>query len=562
MSIRPLAIGLLVALSHCSNGVPPSAPPLADGASQPPGAAAPAPLARQELELIDAIAAERRVLSGHAAAERRDVDALYDRASGGPVWLDATGRLTPQARDGLALLEESASHGLDPAVYGLAALTPAAARLDEAAPVSPTLAAQFDVRMTASVLRYFRHLHLGRVDPRTLGHQLTIPVEEHDFAEIVWSAIDGRRLSEAAREMEPPLPQYQALKAMLARYTALAGAAPEPPTFTDTVRPGERFDDVARLHRLLVTLGDLPENTPLPVEGIYDDAIRAGIVRFQQRHGLDADGVIGRGTQQALRVPPSWRARQIVLALERLRWLPDLSQGRLIAVNIPMFRLWAWDGAPSATPSLTMAVIVGRAMRTHTPVFADQMEYVIFRPYWNVPPSILRNESIPAIRRNPEYLARERLEIVRGQADSAAVLAPTPENIAALGTGDVRLRQRPGPGNALGLVKFMFPNQNDVYMHDTPSPQLFQKSRRDFSHGCIRVENPVGLAEWTLGRDPSWTRERIVAAMQGENNRRVNLTAPIQVIIFYTTAAVVPEDGSLHFAEDVYGHDARLDKVL
>jgi len=540
--IRHLAIGLLLLTRGSEVGL---------GSSLDPQEA-----------LHEAVAAERqKLVSGRSAAERRDLDAIYERAAGTPLWIDAAGRPGAQARAALTLLGQAATHGLDPAQYGAAELTTLASSLDAPSSAPVTRAARFDTLMTAGVLRYFRHLHLGRVDPRTLGHQLTIPVEEHDFAETVWSAIDGARLNEAAAEMEPPLPQYQALKSALARYRLLAATGVRTPTFDRTVRPGEPFADVATLQRLLVTLGDLPADVPIASPGIYDDVTRAAVVRFQQRHGLDPDGVIGPATRQELSVPLSRRVRQIELALERLRWLPDLRQGRLIAVNIPMFRLWAWDSMPPRAPALTMAVIVGRALRTHTPVFADEMEYLIFRPYWNVPSSILRNESIPAIRRNPGYLARENLEIVRGQSDSAPVLAPTAENIAALGRGDVRLRQRPGPRNALGLVKFMFPNQNDVYMHDTPAPQLFARSRRDFSHGCIRVENPPALAEWVLGRNPTWTREQVIAAMNGANNRRVDLDEPIQVVIFYTTVAALP-DGAVHFAQDVYGHDARLDKVL
>jgi murein L,D-transpeptidase YcbB/YkuD len=275
------------------------------------------------------------------------------------------------------------------------------------------------------------------------------------------------------------------------------------------------------------------------------------------------DRLIGPKTAAALAVPLSWRVRQIELALERMRWLPDLSAGRLIAVNIPMFRLWAWDAVPTPDPAdLTMAVIVGRALGTRTPVFADRLEYIVFRPYWNVPRSIVLNEILPAVRRGPDYLSRQNFEIVRGQTDDSPVLAPTAEHLAALARGEVRLRQRPGATNALGLIKFMFPNQNAVYMHDTPAPYLFDRSRRDFSHGCIRVEDPVALAEWALGRDPAWSESEIRAAMQGSSNRRVDLAEPIQVVIFYTTAAVEPDDGQVRFAEDIYQQDVRLDKAL
>jgi murein L,D-transpeptidase YcbB/YkuD len=190
------------------------------------------------------------------------------------------------------------------------------------------------------------------------------------------------------------------------------------------------------------------------------------------------------------------------------------------------------------------------------------MRYVIFRPYWNIPPSILRNETLPALRRDPGYLARQNMEIVSGDGDNAPVVALTPDVLAQLGRGRLRVRQRPGPENALGLIKFVFPNDENVYMHATPAPQLFDRTRRDFSHGCVRVEDPVALAEWVLKDRPEWTRERIVAAMQGTETFRVDLPAPIRVILFYVTAVVMPEDGAVHFAEDIYGHDVRLAKAL
>jgi murein L,D-transpeptidase YcbB/YkuD len=264
-----------------------------------------------------------------------------------------------------------------------------------------------------------------------------------------------------------------------------------------------------------------------------------------------------------LRIPLAWRVRQIELALERLRWLPHLGDERLVAINIPMFRLWAWDSIPpSGVPSLGMDVIVGRALSTQTPVFVEQLREVIFRPYWNIPRSIARHEILPILERDPDYLRRQNMEIVRGPGDDAQAVAGTAENLALLRQGALRVRQRPGPRNALGLVKFVFPNQENVYMHGTPAQELFSRSRRDFSHGCVRVEDPVALAEWALKDRPEWTRDRILSAMTGTQSLHVKLLRPIQVILFYTTAAVMPEDGTIHFAEDIYLHDARLERAL
>jgi murein L,D-transpeptidase YcbB/YkuD len=407
-------------------------------------------------------------------------------------------------------------------------------------------------------------VHFGKVDPRAIGLRLRAPEDGHDFASLVQSALETDRLAATAEELTPPIEPYRALRAALARYRTLAAGEGgiSIPADAGTVHPGEPLPGLAAIHGLLVIVGDLPAGAPMPSFGLYDDAMRAGIVRFQERHGLEPDGVIGRATWAALRVPLEWRLRQIELALERLRWLPDLGRGRLIAVNIPMFRLWAVDRAPrTGGPALTMAVIVGHALDTRTPALAESLEYVIFRPYWNVPSSILRNEMMPILRRDPGYLARENLEIVDGAGDDAVVLDPTPDAIARLGTGNVRLRQRPGPGNALGRVKFVFPNDVSVYMHDTPAPQLFRQARRDFSHGCIRLERPVDLAEWVLGAD-GWTRDQILAAMVGNDNRRVDLSEPVQVVVFYSTALVDPVDGTIRFADDLYRQDAPLDRAM
>lgn len=407
-----------------------------------------------------------------------------------PVWSDAL------QREARAILDGAASEGLDPADY-------------REGPVE------------AAFARYLHDLHLGRVRARDLGFGVTVPVQDGALvAQALQDGIAAGRLASAVERLTPALAQYRQLREMLARYRRLA-SGPAPVT----------------LQAQLVAFGDLAADAD-----VNDDAVK----RFQARHGLEADGVIGRATTAALAVPPARRVRQIELAMERLRWLPQRSGRPLIAINIPMFRLWAWDAdAAEASPALAMNVIVGRAMRTQTPVFADEMTHLIFRPYWNVPRSILQNEVLPAIERDPGYLARHDMEMVPG-ADGGAP----------------RVRQRPGAKNSLGLVKFIFPNDADVYLHGTPARELFARSRRDFSHGCVRVADPPALAQWLLKDQPAWTREAIEAAMNGTRTQQVNLSAPVPVLLYYLTALVSPDDGLLHFADDLYGHDAALERRL
>jgi len=500
------------------------------------------------------------------SAEQNDLTRLYETGEYAPLWVDGSGRPSPDARDALALLADAARDGLDPADYGASILTSTATVLAgmSAAPVS-TMAA-FDTGLSASALRYLRQVHSGRVDPRAIGFRMTTPPDDHDYVALLRSAVTSHRVPEAAAGLAPPLALYRALRSMLVRYRALAAdpmlQPPLPPA--TAVRPGESYAGLGALYRLLVGLGDLPADAPAPsASSVYEGTLVDAVEHFQLRHGLEADGVLGTRTQAALRVPLAWRVRQIELSLERLRWLPHLRQERVLAVNIPMFRLGVWDStSPDGRPSFATGVIVGRALNTMTPVFVEELEYLIFRPYWNVPPSILRNEILPALTRDPDYLRRQDMEIVSGPGDDARPVAFTPETFAGLQAGRLRVRQRPGPRNSLGLVKFVFPNDANVYMHGTPAQQLFSRSRRDFSHGCVRVEDPVALAEWALKGQNDWTRDRIVATMNGNQPRRVDLIRPIQVILFYVTAVVMPEDGTVHFAEDIYGHDTKLDRAL
>jgi murein L,D-transpeptidase YcbB/YkuD len=497
----------------------------------------------------------------------RELEGLYRRRDHLPLWIDATGRPGLDAGDALTILRSAADDGLEPADYAVGQLDRLMSKLRAPPPPIADLAS-FDVALSANMLRYLHHLHAGRVDPRTIGLRLTVPADQHDFAALVQSAAAEHRMSEAVAVLRPQLAQYRALRTTLTKYRSLARDVDSlpmaVPAFARVVHPGEAYPGIEALQRRLMALGDLPAGSVAATGSTVDHgALVDGVKRFQRRHGLAPDGIIGRSTHVALRVPIATRVRQIELALERLRWLPHLGEQRLVAINIPMFRLWAWDEIPpNGDPLFGMDVIVGRALRTQTPVFVEQLQEVIFRPYWNVPSSIVRHEILPRLDRDPEYLRREQMEIVRGPGDDARVVAETPESLVRLRQGTLRLRQRPGPQNALGLVKFVFPNAENVYMHGTPVQVLFSRSRRDFSHGCVRVENPIALAEWALKEQPDWSRDRIVSAMTGTESIHVPLPRPIQVVLFYTTAAVMPDDGTIHFAEDIYLHDALLDRAL
>jgi len=560
------SIGLAAALTACGgSGSQPSTAGQERGGGAPDVAALPARTVSPDAiaEAVTRVTSSRAPSSrGRAAIELRQMQALYAPAT--LRWLDAAGKPTPEARDALTVLETAGGHGLAIEDYQTTALQGDAVSLATLEPSDEALAS-FDVGLSLHLLRFWRDVHMGRVNPRDLGFRLNAPLDDHDFPTMLVEAIAAHRVRETSDELTPPLALYRGLRDALARYRTLvepSGLLPVP-TKGASIKPGAAAAGLEVLRAKLVALGDLPADAPQPAGEVYEGALVEGVRRFQTRHGLDPDGALGRATLEALNVPFTRRVAQLELALERLRWLPHLEENGFLAVNIPMFHLWGWEAAPvRGTPAFELDVIVGRSLNTQTPVLVDEMSHLIFRPYWNVPPSILRGEILPAIARDPTYLAHNDMEIVSGQSDEATLVEISDESLDGLRQGRYRVRQRSGPKNSLGLVKFVFPNDDNIYMHGTPAPQLFGRARRDFSHGCVRVSDPVMLAEWVLRDRPEWTRERILSAMQSGRSQRVNLTRPLQVILFYLTAVVMPEDGSVRFAGDIYDHDASLERAL
>jgi RNA polymerase-binding protein DksA len=501
----------------------------------------------------------------HPDLRRRDFHEerlALERVYGAPVevfWWTPAGP-KPSAGNAISVLRAAETEGLAAEDYDVGYLDRAAGRLAAGPAASPAEVAAFDVALSLSMIRFLGDVHRGRVDPRHLGFDYHAG-REHDIGDVLRRAVATGRLSDALHEVQPTVAQYRRLRAALARYRALAREPTLVPIrAVKVLRPGEPYPDLPRLGGLLHALGDLPDTPDACENDRYGAPLVEAVRRFQARHGLGVDGVVGPSTFRALNVPLRRRVRQIELALERLRWLPHAPLGKFLVVNVPAFRLVALEAATAERPALQMAVVVGRAARTRTPLFADAVESVLFRPPWYPPRSIVWNEILPAVRRNPAYLAEQMLELVARGDDRAAPLPATAANLARLAAGSLLLRQRPGPQNALGLLKFELPNRYDVYLHDTPSRTLFARARRDFSHGCIRVEDPAGLAEFLLAPGP-WTRARIGEAMNGDRTFRVDLPAAVPVFIYYTTA-IVRHDGTVEFFEDIYGLDDVLARSL
>ena len=489
---------------------------------------------------------------------------LYAAEPDGLFWLDG-GRPVAALQAAVAALAQAGTHGLNPDDYDAPAMAERLARLTSA-PMPPADVAAFDLAVSITVARLLSAVHQGRIDPKTVGFQYDVAPRRLDVARALRSARE-QGADAVLREVSPQFPVYARLMDALAKYQALA-AAGEPPAVPvlagarKKVEPGPAWDGVPALAERLRVLGDLAG--PAPAGGSapasYSGAVVDAVKRFQDRHALEADGVIGAGTIAALNVPLAKLVRQIELALERERWLPDTRNRPLIFVNVPMFKLWAYDPERPDEP-LRMNVVVGKSLGHATPLFVEQMEYVVFSPFWNLPPSILRSEIVPKARRDAGYLARQNMEIVASAAADAPSLAVTAANLDSVLKGKLYIRQKPGPRNSLGQAKFIFPNAENVYMHGTPAQQLFTRARRDFSHGCIRLEDPPRLAEWVLRQQPEWTRARIDAAMSAGTPAQVNLKEKLTVLIFYDTV-YVDSKGVLHVADDYYGHDAQLEKAL
>jgi L,D-transpeptidase YcbB len=419
----------------------------------------------------------------------------------------------------------------------------------------------FDVAMTVNVMRYISDLRIGRVNPSHFNFEVPIQDKKYDLAEFVSdNVVDATDVPKLITGVEPDSDDYRKTEKALAHYLDLARQQeqtnPEAlPMVTKPASVGDVYPGATALLTALQLEGDAASDAAPITGSVFNSSLSAAVKNYQHRHGFTEDGKLTPQTVHSLNVPMSFRVTQLQDSLERWRWLPDPYLHARLMVNLPEFVLRGYD--PDHKLDFTMRVVVGKVVGQHqTPVFTHMMKYLVFRPYWNVPVDIARNELVPHMTSNHSYLASKNFEVT----DSRGVIQ-TDYTAKQVAQGAVMVRERPGPKNSLGLVKFIFPNQYDIYLHSTPAVSLFEQTRRDFSHGCIRVQKPVDLAVWVL-QDQGWDTDKVEAAMNsGADNKTVSLKTPLPIVIFYLTATV-GEDGQTYFFDDIYGYDAKMQKVF
>jgi len=512
------------------------------------------------------------------ADDQPDVKKFYDTRNYQLAWT-IDGQPTQQAAALIQLFEDAALKGLNPEDYDASRWPQRMERIEQihsgkdSSQNAQDLVAQFDAAVTITAIRYFGDLHEGRINPESLNWDIDVPAKRAAFDVAGFlndKAVDSTSIPVTAASIEPQNAIYRATENALPQYIALAKAqdsAPPPPLpgVAKAVEVGGDYPALVQLQSRLQLEGDAPmvaSSTPAPAPANYDADLSAAVKHYQQRHGITDDGKLTQQTVDSLNVPFDQRVISMGNALEHWRWYSDEYLNPRVLVNLPEF--WARAYEPDHSLAFKMKVVDGQARGNHdTPVFVREMRFVIFRPYWNVPVSIVKKELVGHLKGDSgqAYLDKHNYEVL--DRTGAVATGWTAEDLAH---SKFLIRQKPGAGNSLGLVKFLFPNEYDIYMHSTPEMNFFNLTRRDKSHGCIRLNDAEKMANWVLqGEGGDWTSDKIHAAMFNDDptkiNRQVTLQTTLPVNVTYLTATA-DEDGTMHFFDDIYGYDKQLDVAL
>lgn len=510
------------------------------------------------LEHLESGPATHLGLAGHgmdAASIDRVLSRIYHENGLQLLWEG-----DPQARQKAevlrGVLRAAPTHGLDPEEYRLSQIERYWDSTDAVGVV------RRDLLLTLALGGYVADAREGRINPRQVDAKLfaTARDVEIDPVALVEEALTVSDLQAFLARQVPTNARYEELRQVLARYRAIAARGGwDPIPDGEALKLGMQDPRVPAIRQRLAITDDLQADDLTSVA--YDAGLVAAVKHFQMRHGLDIDGVIGQGTRAALNIPVEAIIRRIIVNMERWRWLPHDLGGVRVGVNIAGFELIVFN---DLKPENHMRVIVGKTYHK-TPVFSDLIKYIEFNPYWNIPPSIARNEMLPKLKKNPRYLVANHMRLFSSWGADAKELDSTTidwHRVGPKAMNRYKLRQDPGRQNALGTVKFVFPNTYNVYLHDTPSHALFSRSQRTFSHGCIRVSQPAELASALLGGEPTgWGIKRVKEVIDSQKRTVVRLEKPIPVHIVYRTVWF-DHEGNVRFNEDIYGRDKLLEQAL
>jgi murein L,D-transpeptidase YcbB/YkuD len=474
-----------------------------------------------------------------------------------PAW-SQNGHLI-QAETLIRAVEEAYSDGLMPDYYHLNLIRSLVANVEKESFPDQERLSDLDVLLTDAFVTLGCHLSGGCVDPVTIKAEWFAKRGNVDVTSLLEQALKKRQIRETLMRLRPEQASYDRLRESLALYRGLllngkwSQISKGPLLKKDSVS-----DRVVKLRERLAASGDMDVNEAKG-SSLFDDKLKQSVIRFQKRHGLMADGIVGSATLNALNIPLKDRIRQIELNMERLRWILGNDEQRSIVINVANFELYVVENGKSV---LSMKVVVGKPY-WHTPVFTAKMTYLVINPSWNVPDSIAREEMLKAVKKAPHYLAKQNIKVIKGWGSREEEIDYQTIDWSKITAETLvyRFRQEPGPLNPLGYLKFMLPNKFNVYLHDTPAKNLFSENIRTFSHGCTRIEKPLELAEYVLRDDPRWTQEKLLAAIKNGTGQEVRIPHPLNVHFLYLTAWV-DERGTLQFRDDIYGRDELLDKAL
>jgi murein L,D-transpeptidase YcbB/YkuD len=489
---------------------------------------------------------------------------FYERRMYRPAWINEKG-LLPQATSLLNALQTADAEGLRPNDYHWNTIERLLSEIRQARktfiPFNPRLLVDLDLLLTDAFLIYGSHLVAGRIDPERIDPQWFVSRREADLVQVLEQALMSAEIEKALKSLLPLHAGYESLRKALALYRKLAanGGWPSVPEGA-RLQKGDQSDQISVLRQRLAVEYFI-ENPLSTASPLFDDELERALKNFQTRNGLEPDGVLGKQTMKALNITAEDRIRQITVNMERWRWLPQDLGSRYILVNIAGFYL---DVIENQKPVMDMRVVTGRPYR-RTPVFSDKVTYLVMHPFWAVPKTISEKDILPKIKKDPTFVEKQRFKIFRGWGADAKEIDPSTVDWQAATAANLnfRFRQEPGPQNALGRIKFMFPNQFDVYLHDTPSRNLFAKARRDFSSGCIRIQKPVELAEYLLRNHPDWPPEKIRLALTVAEGveKTIKLPEPVNIHILYWTVWDSKDD-LIHFSSDIYDRDKALDEAM